>query len=115
MKEEEIEKKTAKKDIWMTYPTYIMQSFDSKRFPIKNRRYPVYSIPMKVTFENNRKPVKNKAEITKRTERKPVFCTVIHSGYNSIIRLSDKVDIEKIRISDKKVFKIPVEWGWLHD
>jgi CRISPR-associated protein Cas5t len=107
--------KPAKKDIWMTYPTYIMQSFDGKRFPIKNRRYPVYSIPMKVTFENEKGPVKNKAEITKKTERKPVFCTVIHSEYNSIIRLSDKVDIEKIKISDKKVFKIPVEWGWLRD
>ena len=105
--------KTAKRDIWMTYPTYIMKKSGGKEFPIKNKRYPVYSIPVEVRFKNGGKDITNKAEITKKTDRVPKFCTVIHSSYDSMIRIYEEVKVETIKINGK-IFKIPKKWGWLH-
>ncbi len=113
IEKDEIKKKTAKRDIWMTCPTYIMKKCNGKEFPIKNKRYPVYSIPVEVRFKNGNKDIKNKAEITRKTERVPKFCTVIHSSYGSMIRIHEEVKVEKIKINEK-IFKIPEEWGWLH-
>ncbi len=112
------EAKPVNKSLWMTYPTYIMketkENEERKEFPIKNKRYPVYSIPLKVVFKNKNKPIKNKAEITKNTERKPIFATVVHSTYQSVIYLKEEIEVERIEVGDK-TFKIPVKWGWLHE
>ena len=108
------EPKPVKKSLWMTYPTYILKNLGNEGFPIKNERYPVYSIPLKVVFKNKGNPIKNKAEITKNTEREPTFATVIHSTYQSVIYLKEEILVEKIDVDDK-TFKIPVKWGWLHD
>ncbi len=109
---EGFEKKEAKKNIWMTYPTYILRKNNEGDFPIENRQYPVYSIPVKVIFENDGKSVRNKAEITKSTERKVDFKTVIHAAYRARIYLEGPVKIEKVKINDR-TFKIIEEWGWI--
>lgn len=109
--------KIAKKSLWLTYPTYIRKGIlcdnnEKKEFPIKNQKYPVYSIPVFVKFHNNGVPVKNKAEITKTTEREVRFETVIYTGFDYIVKLSQSVDYEEFVI-DGKSFKIPCEYGWL--
>ena len=112
----EIEEKEVKKNIWMTYPTYILKTYgkgeNKESFPIRNKRFPVYSIPTKVIFKNNNVPVKNKAEITKNTKRETDFETVIHVAYNSTIYLEKTINIDKIKVN-KKTFKIVQKWGWL--
>lgn len=111
-----IERKVAKKSLWLTYPTYIRREINSgderKEFPIKNQKYPVYSIPVFVCFYNNGTPVKNKAEITKKTERKVNFKTVIYTGYDYILKLSESIPYEEFMVGGKK-FRIISEFGWL--
>ena len=115
-------RKIAEKNLWLTYPTYIKSKTklngEEKRFPIKNMKYPVFSIPVKVLFENNGTPIKTKGELTKKTERKPEFETVIYTGNDYVVYLQDKSEIETeiYCIGDgekQKIFKIPKEYGWL--
>lgn len=102
-------------DLCLTYPTYIKK----ENFPIKNKIYPVFSIPINVMFENNRRPVKTKAEITKLTERKPEFETVIYTQYESVIHLNknDGIKVERYELKDCDgkylLFKILSDYGWL--
>ncbi|MDK2781742.1 MAG: CRISPR-associated protein Cas5t [Archaeoglobi archaeon] len=114
--EVELKQKEAKKSIWLTYPTYIRKEIqcnnEREEFPIKNQKYPVYSIPVYVVFKNNGVPVKNKAEITKTTEREVKFETVIYTGFDYVIKLSEPVKFEEIEIDGKK-FRIVSEFGWL--
>ncbi len=114
----ELTESFVKKDIWLTYPTYIKSKIklNEKKFPIRNEKYPVFSVPVKVVFENDGKPIKTKGELTKTTERKPEFETVIYTGLNYVVRLSDntEIKIEKYKIKDEeKIFKIPKDYGWL--
>jgi CRISPR-associated protein Cas5t len=113
-----------KRDLWLTYPTYILsETKGGEKFPLKNQKYPVYSLPLKVQFENkvgeNFVPVKSKAEISKKTERRTEFGKVIHTGYDYTIHLREgsKVNIEthKVTLSDgtDKIFKILTDYGWL--
>ena len=97
-------------DIRLTYPTYIKR----ENFPIKNQKYPVYSIPVKVVFKNEGKPVKHKAEITKSTGRDVKFDTVIYTGtdYSIILKDREKIDVEIYKIDGKK-FLIIDKFGWL--
>ncbi len=113
--------KPAKKSIWLRYPMYIKRYIvrDGKRieFPIKNQKYPVYSIPVTVKFYNNGTLIKHKAEITKTTERHVDFQPVIYTGFDYIIKLRNgdrKIEIkyEEFEIDGNK-FKIPCEFGWL--
>lgn len=111
-----VETKTVKKNIWLTYPTYIKLKANGKRFPIKNEKFPVYSIPVRVEFWNDGKTIKNKAEINKKTERKVCFETVIYTGLDYVVYLSEEVEIEvfKLNLNGKKlIFKIPLDFGWL--
>lgn len=107
--------KVVRKNLWLLYPTYIK----IKDFPIKNEKYPVYSIPVKVIFENNGNPIKTKIEITKSTERKTEFESVIYTGYDYIVHLKDgeEIKVEEYNLKDHKgndlLFKIPVNFGWL--
>ena len=108
--------KPAKKSIWLRYPMYIKRYIvkDSKKveFPIKNQKYPVYSIPVTIKFHNNGIPVKHKAEITKTTERHVDFQPVIYTGFDYIIKLRIEIKYEEFEVNGNK-FKIPCEFGWL--
>jgi len=107
---------TVKKNIWLTYPTYIRLKVDGKLFPMKNKKFPVYSIPVRVEFWNDGRPVKNKAEINKKTERKVCFEAVIYTGLDYVIYLSEEVEVEtfKLNLDGKNlIFKIPPDFGWL--
>ncbi|MEM5782413.1 MAG: type I-B CRISPR-associated protein Cas5b [Candidatus Aenigmatarchaeota archaeon] len=101
------------RDITLIYPTYL-----SNDLPIANKKYPVYSIPIKVIFENKGKQVKHKAEITKETERKLEIKPVIYTGYDYQILLNEKdlskktVSIEIYEIENKEI-KIFDNYGWL--
>ena len=98
-------------DIKLTYPTYL----SLKNFPIKNKKYPIYSIPVKVIFENNGRNVKHKSEITKSTERKIEFEPIIYTGYNYSIILPENysLNVEFYTISDKEEIRIIHPSGWL--
>lgn len=98
----------AKKSIWLNYPTYIKR----KGFPIKNEKYPVYSIPTKIVFKNNGIPVKNKAEISKNTEREVDFETVIYTGFDYIVKLNKTIEFEEFQVNGES-FKIICDYGWL--
>ncbi len=106
-----IEKKDpqpAKKSLILTYPTYIKIN----NFPIKNQKFPVYSIPIEVIFKNNGEPVKHKAEITKNTERDVKFQPVVYTGFDYIIRLKEPIRFEEYTINNHN-FRIICEYGWL--
>jgi len=109
--------KTARKSLWLTYPTYIRREIrcedgERREFPMKNQKYPVYSIPVYVLFLNGGTPVRNKAEITKKTERKVSFETVVYTGFDYVVKLSESVTYEEFQINGKK-FRIVSEFGWL--
>jgi len=96
----------------LIYPTYIKRENNNKIFPIKNKKFPVYSIASQVVFENNGIPIENKAQISQKTERKPHFVTVIHTGIDYIILLDKPIGVEYFRLGDR-TFKIPEEFGWI--
>jgi len=108
-------------DLKLTFPTYILQKInkDSQEmnFPIKNQKYPVYSIPVKIIFENNGKKVTHKAEITKTTKRKVEFKSVIYTGHEYNIILSEgnsiNVEIYNLPIKNNKEIRIIELFGWL--
>ncbi len=101
----------AKSNLWFKYPTYL--NYNEMRDILKFQRYPVYSIPTQIRFENNKKLIKHKSEITKETNRWVEFTTVIHTRENHILRLrkNNEVKYERYRINNKE-FVIP-EQGWL--
>lgn len=65
-----------------------------------------------MVFSNNGKPVRNKAEISKETKREVRFETVIYTGFDYILKLSESVPYEEFQINGKK-FRIVSEFGWL--
>lgn len=110
-------KKSVEKFFRLTYPTYIKQKVKNEdsdwiEFPIKNQKFPVYSVATKVIFKNDGKPIENKAQITKNTERKPRFETVIYTGIDYIVLLKKPIEVEYYKVSEK-TFKIPKEFGWI--
>jgi|GEM_PF-653994 len=108
--------KKAKKSLWLTYPTYIKKKIENNdeeiEFPIKNQKYPVYSIPVYMLFLNSGTPVRNKAEINKETKREVEFETVIYTGFDYILKLSEGITYEEFQVNGKK-FRIISEFGWL--
>lgn len=109
----DLEEKKVKKNIWLTYPTYIRLEYNDKSFPLKDRKFPVYSIPVKVLFKNDNQIISNKAELSDSTDRVPEFETVIYTGRDQVVYLKDEMAVEIYHISDDLVFKIPKEFGWL--
>jgi len=110
-------KKDVNRYFRLLYPTYIKQKLKKnndreKKFPIKNEKFPVYSITTEVIFSNNGTPVTNKAQISKGTERIPNFETVIYTGMDYIVVLSNPIGVEYFKLGDK-TFKIPEEFGWI--
>ncbi len=94
-------------DVKIKYPTYIKE----KEFRLKKQKYPVYSIPVEVRFMNGDAPVKSKSEITKKTERKPKFGTVIYTGNDYSIILNSETRMEVYNVNGAE-FKI-LDNGWL--
>ncbi|MGC8726257.1 MAG: CRISPR-associated protein Cas5 [Thermoplasmata archaeon] len=88
-------------DLKLHYPTYIYY----ENFPIANRKYPVYYIPIKVIFKNNNNNIKHKYEINKNTEREVDFKKIIYTGYDYsiIIEENKKINVEFYEINDKKI------------
>lgn len=101
-------------DLKLTYPTYIKERDKEKDFPIANRKYPIYSVPIRIVFKNNDTPIKSKVEITKETERDVVFEPVIYTGYEYglIFKNGAEVDAE-LYDTDTEKFIILDPWGWL--
>ena len=95
------------KSIWLTFPTYILNEI-----PIKNKKYPVYSIPLRVIFENNGNQLKHKCEITKDTMRKVDFKSVVYTSSDYVIYINNDVEVERYKI-DGNTFKIVKNYGWL--
>ncbi len=117
-KDMEINRKTVKvKFFRLHYPAYIKLKIDGgKQFPISKDKFPVYYIGTKVIFKNNGDPIKNRAEITKETERVADFETVLYAGAYSVITLKEEIELSYFKIvkdSKEIVFKIPEEFGWL--
>jgi len=110
-------------DIKLKFPTYISLYFEypnsedpektRKEFPIKQQKFPVYSIPTQVLFKNMEMPIKHKSEITKNTEREVNFKPVIYTSFDYTILLKDKIEIERFEITDKLKFNIIKDFGWL--
>jgi len=100
--------KTLGRGFLLNYPMYIKL----KEIPLLSKKYGVYSIPIRVIFENNEKPVSHKAEIDKLTKRDVKFEPVIYTSYKDAIRVKEKTEIEVFEF-DEKEFKIPKESGWL--
>jgi CRISPR-associated protein Cas5t len=97
-------------DVKLKHPTYIK----AEGIQLKKRNYPVYSIPVEVKFLNNSTPVKRKFEITKKTERKTKFETVIFTESDCSLIFKDSAvrqGLDIYNIGDKE-FRI-VDGGWL--
>jgi len=101
----------------LLYPTYIKRKIKTgnnseKKFPIKNEKFPVFSIPTKVIFSNNGETIINKAQITKETERDTEFETVIYTRIDYIVLLQNPINLEYFKLGEK-IFKISEEFGWI--
>ncbi len=126
---EKEEPKLPKGFIRVRYPTYIKLELEKEKgqkikFPINKDKFPVYFVGTKAKFKNGDKLVRNKAEITKETEREAEFEPVLFAGAGSVIVLKDpekdkdavpiKISTFKILKNSKRtIFKIPEEFGWL--
>jgi len=109
----EAEERKVKKSLWLTYPTYLKLRSGDEHLPLKNEKFPVYSIPERVLFRNGDNIISNKAELGPETERIPSFQTVIYTGMNQVLFLRDTIRTEVYRLDDGPIFKIPADFGWL--
>lgn len=102
--------KTAK-EIAIRYPTYVSAPLEL----LKKKEYPTYSIPVKVVFNNDGKPVKHKAEISQKTFRDVEFKSVIYVGSWKYLKFKEKVTLEEYAIGDVKLKVVNDEQatGWL--
>jgi CRISPR-associated protein Cas5t len=105
---EPIEIKSVEETIWLTFPTYIIDEIK-----LKNKKYPVYTIPIKVVFKNEKGYIKHKSEIFKDTEQHVDFKVVLYTRSDYVIYLNDKLFVEEFKIDDKIKFKIVNPYGWL--
>jgi CRISPR-associated protein Cas5t len=100
--------KNVEKTIWLTFPTYIINEIK-----LKNEKYPVYYIPVRVVFKNENKNIKHKGEIFQGTKQYVDFKVVLYTRSDYVIYLKDKIDVEEYEIDDKMKFKIVKDYGWL--
>ena len=99
------------KEIAIRYPTYVATSVEM----LKKKEYPTYSIPTKVVFRNDGKPVRHKAEISRDTLRDVEFKSVIYVGAWTFLKFNKEVDLEEYILRGKK-FKVVSDKnasGWL--
>ena len=97
------------KEVIFTYPTYIRLPNESLRV----ERFPAYSIPVKVVFRNDGRPITHKAEISSNTERDVCFKSVLYAGVGYIAKLAEKVWVERFEVDGLMPFKILLNYGWL--
>lgn len=104
--------KTVKSCIWLRRPTYIKKD----KLPLKNAKYPVYSIPIEMKFVNGNISITNKSEFKPDSERKIKFNTVMYTGRDYVIRLQNGQPLEVtdyLLESTGERFPIIEEFGWL--
>jgi len=107
--------KTAK-EVAIKYPTYVIAPIKM----LRKKEYPTYTVPVKVVFKNNGKPVKHKAEINANTFREVKFESVLYVGAWTFLKFNESVNVEVFTIEedngDNKVFKVVSDEkasGWL--
>ncbi|MEM4284285.1 MAG: type I-B CRISPR-associated protein Cas5b [Candidatus Caldarchaeum sp.] len=114
------ERITIKRDIKIPYSTYIIE----KGFPINNKKYPIFYIPLSSQFINNGKRIAYKSDIRKDSTRREVkFESVIYTGrdYSIVLKDGTSINIDYYKIdmdgsdSTNSEYPIPIieRWGWL--
>lgn len=99
------------REVAIRYPTYVATSVEM----LKKKEYPTYSIPTKIIFRNDGKPVRHKAEISRETLRDVEFKSVIYVGAWTFLKFNKEVDLEEYILRGKK-FKVVSDKnasGWL--
>ncbi|WP_324735715.1 type I-B CRISPR-associated protein Cas5b [Thermococcus sp. SY098] len=99
------------REIAIKYPTYVGVSTEM----LRKKEYPTYSIPVKVVFKNDGKPVRHKAEINTNTFRDVEFKSVIYVGAWTFLKFKEKVRLEEYSIEGKRLKVVTDESasGWL--
>ncbi|EEB73082.1 CRISPR-associated protein Cas5 [Thermococcus sp. AM4] len=104
-------KKDEAREIGIKYPTYVRVPIEM----LRKKEYPTYSIPIRVVFKNNGKPVKHKAEISVETFRDVDFRSVIYVGAWTFLKFSNKVSFEEYSFDGVQLKVVADEKasGWL--
>ncbi len=99
------------REIAIKYPTYVSVPIEM----LRKKEYPTYSIPIRVVFKNNGKPVKHKAEIGTETFRDVDFRSVIYVGAWTFLKFSNKVRFEEYSFDGVQLKVVADEKasGWL--
>ena len=113
VKQIEFTEETNKKatEVAIRYPTYVATSPEK----LRKKEYPMYSIPTKVVFRNEGKPVRHKVEISRETLRDVEFKSVIYVGAWTFLKFNEKVKLDEYVLGEKK-FKVVSDRnasGWL--
>lgn len=115
---DKVERVTIEGDIKIPYSTYIIE----KEFPIENRKYPVFYIPLSSKFQNNGRMIKYKYEIKVNSTKRDVrFESVIYTGrdYSIVLREDSRIEVDYYRIAEvdhnnaNNRYPIINKWGWL--
>ena len=101
------ETKCIGKNLWLHYPTYFKWGM-----PLKNKKFPVYSMASRVVFTNQGIPIKNKSELNSNTLREAKFDPLIYSGLDYAIYLKQAIMVD-IFAFDGDNFMIPRDYGWI--
>ena len=103
------------KEVAFKIPTYVATPIEHLQKKEQKKEYPTYSIPIKVVFRNEERPVKHKAEINTNTFRDVEFKTVIYVGAWTFLKFKEKVTLEEYSIEGKtlKVVTDGSVSGWL--
>ena len=92
------------REIGIIYPTYVY--VENPGETLARQEYPTYYIPVKVIFRNRGKPVRHKAEISKKTFRDVEFKPVVHVGPWKYLELKREVPFEEYQLGEV-ILRIP--------
>lgn len=118
IKPDKVERISVKGDIKIPYSTYIIE----KDFPIENRKYPVFYIPVSSIFKSNGRQIRYKYDIKKdSTKREVNFESVIYTGrdYSIVLKEGTEIEVDYYRIEEvdhnhtNNIYPIIDKWGWL--
>lgn len=107
-----------KGDIKIPHSTYIIE----KGFPIENKKYPVFYIPLSSKFKNNGRMIKYKYELkVNSTKRDVIFESVIYIArdYSIVLKEGCRIEVDYYRIGEvdhnhtNNIYPIIDKWGWL--
>ena len=104
-------KKDEAREIGIKYPTYVRVPIEM----LRKKEYPTYSIPLRVVFKNNGKPVRHKAEISVKTFRDVDFRSVIYVGAWTFLKFKSKVSFDEYSFDGVQLKVVADEKasGWL--